>query len=40
VPGAKTQPHVEIKGAGHFLQEEKGEALAEVVVGVLKRLYR
>ncbi|MBY0508997.1 MAG: haloalkane dehalogenase [Rhodospirillaceae bacterium] len=40
VPGAKNQPHVEIKGAGHFLQEEKGEALADVVVGVLKRLYR
>ena len=39
VPGAKDQPHVEIKEAGHFLQEEQGEALADVVVGVLRRLY-
>ncbi len=39
VPGAKGQPHVEIKNAGHFLQEEKGEDLAGVVVGVMRRLY-
>jgi haloalkane dehalogenase len=39
VPGAKNQPHTEIKNAGHFLQEEKGEELAGVVVGLLKRLY-
>lgn len=31
VPGAKGQQHVVIEGAGHFLQEEKGEELAEVV---------
>jgi haloalkane dehalogenase len=31
VPGAQGQPHVTIKGAGHFLQEDKGEELAKVV---------
>lgn len=32
VPGAQGQPHVTIHGAGHFLQEDKGEELARVVV--------
>jgi haloalkane dehalogenase len=32
VPGAAGQPHVTIAGAGHFLQEDKGEELARVVV--------
>jgi haloalkane dehalogenase len=32
VPGAHGQPHVTIRDAGHFLQEDKGEELAEVVV--------
>ncbi|HEV2990364.1 MAG TPA: haloalkane dehalogenase [Candidatus Angelobacter sp.] len=32
VPGAQNQPHATIKGAGHFLQEDKGEELAMVVV--------
>ncbi len=32
VPGAKEQPHVTIEGAGHFLQEDRGEELARVVV--------
>jgi haloalkane dehalogenase len=32
IPGAKGQPHVTITGAGHFLQEDKGPELAEVVV--------
>jgi len=31
VPGAAGQPHATIKGAGHFLQEDKGEELAEIV---------
>jgi len=31
VPGAKGQPHTTIKGAGHFLQEQKGEELAQVI---------
>ncbi|MCH7578838.1 MAG: haloalkane dehalogenase [Chloroflexi bacterium] len=32
VPGAKDQPHVTIENAGHFLQEDKGEDLARIVV--------
>ena len=32
VPGSKGQPHTTIEGAGHFLQEDKGEDLARVVV--------
>ncbi len=31
VPGAHGQPHVTIEGAGHFLQEQKGPELSEVV---------
>ncbi len=32
VPGANGQPHVTIEGAGHFLQEDQGPALAQVLV--------
>jgi haloalkane dehalogenase len=32
VPGARDQPHTTITGAGHFLQEDRGEELARVVV--------
>src|SRR3990172_1349598 len=32
VPGTKGQQHTTIAGAGHFLQEDKGEQLAAVVV--------
>ncbi len=32
VPGAKGQPHTTIKDAGHFLQEEKGEELAQLII--------
>ena len=31
VPGAKDQPHVTITDAGHFLQEDKGPELAQVI---------
>jgi haloalkane dehalogenase len=31
VPGAQGQPHTTIVGAGHFLQEDKGPLLAELV---------
>lgn len=31
VPGTKGQPHTTIKNGGHFLQEDQGEALAQVV---------
>ena len=32
VHGAKNQPHVKIRNAGHFLQEEKGPELAALVI--------
>jgi haloalkane dehalogenase len=31
VPGADGQPHVTIRDAGHFLQEQQGERLAEAI---------
>jgi haloalkane dehalogenase len=36
VPGARGRPHVTIAGAGHFLQEDKGEELARVVVDFVR----
>ncbi|MHB8595258.1 MAG: haloalkane dehalogenase [Ktedonobacteraceae bacterium] len=39
IPGAKGQPHITIAGAGHFLQEDKGEELAGVVVNFLKNTW-
>ncbi|HTN78361.1 MAG TPA: haloalkane dehalogenase [Acidimicrobiales bacterium] len=32
VPGTRGQPHTTIHGGGHFLQEDKGEELANVIV--------
>jgi len=32
VPGAADQPHTTIRNAGHFLQEDKGPELAQVVI--------
>ncbi|RLC57902.1 MAG: haloalkane dehalogenase [Chloroflexi bacterium] len=32
IPGTKGQPHATIAGGGHFLQEDKGEDLANVIV--------
>lgn len=37
IPGAAGQPHTTIEGAGHFLQEDAGEALAEVLCGLIDR---
>src|SRR5689334_15546721 len=31
VPGTAGQPHTTIEGAGHFLQEDKGEQLARLI---------
>ena len=31
VPGAAGQPHTLIRGAGHFLQEDKGDELAQKI---------
>ena len=35
VRGAKGQPHTTIAGAGHFLQEDKGKELAQVVINFM-----
>jgi haloalkane dehalogenase len=37
IPGCKGQPHTTITGAGHFLQEDKGEELARVVTDFIAR---
>ena len=37
IPGAAGQPHTTIEGGGHFLQEDRGEQLATVVVDWLRR---
>ena len=39
-PGAAGQPHTTIRDAGHFLQEEQGEALASVLLELLRRATR
>ncbi|MBW3620334.1 MAG: haloalkane dehalogenase [Actinobacteria bacterium] len=36
VPGASGQPHTTIAGAGHFLQEDRGPELADVVVSFVR----
>jgi haloalkane dehalogenase len=38
IPGAKGQPHATIAGGGHFLQEDKGEDLAAVLIDWWKGL--
>ncbi len=37
VPGAEGQEHTIIKNAGHFLQEDKGEEIADVLIGFIAR---
>ncbi len=37
IPGSQGQPHTTICGAGHFLQEDKGEELAAVVNDFIAR---
>lgn len=37
IPGAKGQPHTTIVGAGHFLQEDKGPELAQVVLAFMRQ---
>lgn len=37
VPGAAGMPHTVIAGAGHFVQEEQGEAMAELVCEVVAK---
>ncbi len=40
VLGARGQPHTTITGAGHFLQEDKGEELARVIVEFIRATPR
>jgi haloalkane dehalogenase len=37
IPGAEGQPHTTIEGGGHFIQEDKGEALAAAVVEFIEK---
>lgn len=37
IPGAAGQPHVTIEGGGHFLQEDKGEELAQIIVDFMAK---
>jgi haloalkane dehalogenase len=37
IPGAQGQPHTTIAGGGHFLQEDRGEELAGVVIDFIAR---
>lgn len=37
IPGAQGQPHTTIVGAGHFLQEDKGDELARIIVDFIAR---
>ena len=36
VPGAQGQPHAVTRGAGHFLQEDKGEEVAQAIDAFIK----
>lgn len=40
VPGCRGQRHTVIRNAGHFLQEEKGPALAQVVIDFVRETKR
>jgi haloalkane dehalogenase len=36
VPGAQGQPHAKTRGAGHFLQEDKGVEVAQAIVAFMR----
>ena len=37
IPGAQGQPEIVIRNAGHFLQEDKGEEIAQHIIEFMKR---
>jgi haloalkane dehalogenase len=37
IPTAQDQPEIIIKGAGHFLQEDKGEEIAQQILAFIDR---
>jgi haloalkane dehalogenase len=40
VPGAQGQPHTTIRGAGHFLQEDKGPEIARAIADLIRATPR
>ena len=38
IPGAQGQPHAMLEGGGHFLQEDKGQELARIIVDFIARM--
>jgi haloalkane dehalogenase len=40
IPGCEGQPHTVIEGAGHFLQEDRGEELARVIADFVSATSR
>lgn len=36
VPGTKGQAHTTVKGGGHFIQEDKGEELGQIIIDFIK----
>ena len=38
VPGTKRRNHVTVKNAGHFLQEEKGEEIASIILNFISEI--
>jgi len=37
IPGTRGQPHTTIVGGGHFVQEDRGEELARVIVDFIRQ---
>ncbi|MFW9783000.1 MAG: haloalkane dehalogenase, partial [Candidatus Heimdallarchaeota archaeon] len=37
IPGAEGQNHTTVKNAGHFLQEDKGPELANIIIDFIKK---
>jgi haloalkane dehalogenase len=37
IPSAREEPEITIKDAGHFLQEDKGEEIADQIIAFIKR---
>jgi len=40
IPGTRGQPHTTVRGAGHFLQEDRPADLAALINGMIARRQR